>query len=98
MAPGWLGTTLSELVSVQNSEILFTMDFFCLNFDFFKCSFFWFLSLEAPLKFFTHDKCLTHLSLAPASEVLGKELGKSSAWLELWVDVGKSEEAALEKS
>ena len=83
---------------MQNSEILFTMDFFCLNFDFFKCSFLWFLSLEAPLKFFTHDKCLTHLSLAPASEVLGKELGKSSAWLELWVDVGKSEEAALEKS
>ena len=54
--------------------------------------------MEAPLKLFTHDKCLTHLSLAPASEVLGKELGKSSAWLELWVDVGKSEEAALEKS
>jgi len=98
LAPGWLGTTLSELVSVENSEILFTMDFFCLNFDFFKCSFFWFLSLEAPLKFFTHDKCLTHLSLAPAPGGLGKELGESSAWLELWVDVGKSEEAALEKS
>lgn len=72
--------------------------FFCLNFDFFKCSFFWFLSLEARLKFFTHGKCLTHLSLAPAPGGLGKELGESLAWLELWVDVGKSEETALEKS
>ena len=60
--------------------------------------FFLLLRFGVLLLICSQGKCLTHLSLAPAPGGLGKELGESLAWLELWVDVGKSEETALEKS